>query len=102
MLMITGLPIDGEPVTEPEHITREECYELIGITPDSGNLVYNGDLVDKIQKIKDTSTDRKVKQACLATDLLSISCTIMQGIWKSKIHIRYLFNRPNKNLFWPR
>jgi hypothetical protein len=88
--MITGLPIDGEPVTEPEHITSEECYEHIGITPNNGNLVDNGDLIEKIRRIKDTSTDLKVKKTCRAIALLGISCTIMQGIRKSKIHTRYL------------
>jgi hypothetical protein len=48
--MITGLPIDGESVTELEHITREECYEHIVITPYNGSLVDNGDFVDKIEK----------------------------------------------------
>ncbi|MCI29219.1 serine/threonine-protein phosphatase 7 long form-like protein, partial [Trifolium medium] len=80
VLMIIGLPIDGEPVTRIYDITKEECRELIGITPDTSNRVSHGALVKIIENIKDTSSDGKVMQACRATALLGIACTIIQGI----------------------
>ncbi|MCH93335.1 serine/threonine-protein phosphatase 7 long form-like protein [Trifolium medium] len=36
VFMITGLPIDGEPVSIGE-VTKEECLELVGIPPSDTN-----------------------------------------------------------------
>ncbi|WJX94442.1 Ulp1 peptidase [Trifolium repens] len=87
--MITGLPIDGEPVSI-DQVTKEECLELVGIPPSRDNRLSNTSLVKIIEKINDTSSQREVEQACRATALLGINCTVIQAIGKSSIHMKYL------------
>jgi hypothetical protein len=87
--MITGLPIDGEPVSI-DQVTKEECLELVGIPPSHDNRLSNTSLVKIIKKINDTSSQREVEQACRATTLFGINCTVIQAIGKSSIHMKYL------------
>jgi hypothetical protein len=89
VFMITGLPIDGEPVSI-DQVTKEECLELVGIPPSRDNQLSNTSLVKIIEKINDTSSQREVEQACRATALLGINCTVIQAIGKSSIHMKYL------------
>ncbi|WJX94441.1 Ulp1 peptidase [Trifolium repens] len=87
--MITGLPIDGEPVSI-DQVTKEECLELVRIPSSCDNQLSNTSLVKIIEKINDTSSQREVEQACRATALLGINCTVIQAIGKSSIHMKYL------------
>ncbi|GAU25616.1 hypothetical protein TSUD_49680 [Trifolium subterraneum] len=89
VFMITGLPIDGEPVRIGE-VTKEECLELVGIPPGHNNRLRHASLVEIITKINDESSQLEVEQACRATALLGIDCTVIQAIGKSSIHMKYL------------
>ncbi|MCH80816.1 serine/threonine-protein phosphatase 7 long form-like protein, partial [Trifolium medium] len=90
VFMITGLPIDGEAVTEPEIITSKECEDLIGITPNNSHFINHEDLINIINNIDDNSTDEEVEQSCRAAALLGISGMIMQQSGHSMVHSKYL------------
>ncbi|KAL5052975.1 hypothetical protein RYX36_033657 [Vicia faba] len=89
VLMITGLPIDGKPVTFSENFNDIECLELFGFPSDDG-FISNKNLIEIIKNITDESTDVEVEQACRAVALLGISCIIMQEVGMAKIRNGYL------------